>query len=333
MTGPPQAPGTRRPARRPGDTAVPEPRALPEVVRFDPARRSVIERSLRRGQLRRVRQGVYLPAVVDDGGPALRRQRRVLEKAAAVAATLRSDVVFSHETAALIHGLALYRLADEVHVTQRTKPRVRKRWDPDLRRHAVPLPDRDRTVVRGRAVTTIERTLVDCARWLPGPQALVIADSALRAGADLRRVGRILAEAAGRPGVRQARWVVDLADARAESPGESLVRWHLLDHGLAAPDLAVPVATRRGTSWIDLGWPDLRVGIEFDGAVKYSGGDYGDPHERLVAEKMRHDALVEAGWFILRVTWADLGDPAALVGRVRTALAEAGRRRRLVSAK
>lgn len=164
-------------------------------------------------------------------------------------------------------------------------------------------------------MTTVERTMVDCARWLPGPRALVVADSAWRAGADPDLVETLLAEAAGRPGVRQARWIVDLADVNAESPGESLVRWYVLDHGLAAPEA------------------DIKVGIEFDGAVKYSGGAYGDPHERLMAEKVRHDALVEAGWILVRVTWSDLRDPAALVGRIRTALAEAGRRRRPAAAK
>ncbi len=261
MTAPPRD-GTaqRRPSRRrPGDSATTNPRDLPEVVRFRAAQRSVIERQVRRGELRRVRRGIYLPTTVDDDGPALRRERRVLEMAAATAETLQNDFVFSHETAALIYGLSVYRLAEEVHVTQRSKPTVR-RADPHLHRHAITLPGRDRTVVGGRPVTTVERTLVDCARWLPGPRALVVADSALRAGADLDLVDVLLREAAGRPGIRQGRWVVELADARAESAAESLVRWFVLQAGLDRPDLAVPAQTDRGTYWFDLRDPAALIG-------------------------------------------------------------------------
>ncbi|CAM3806381.1 hypothetical protein [Isoptericola cucumis] len=256
----------------------------------------------------------------------------MLALAAAVAESLRTDYWFSHETAALLHGLAVYRLSDRVHVTHAWKPPAPAGRDDRLVRHPIRLPERDRTVVDARPVTTLERTTIDCARWLPGVQALVVADSALRAGADLAVVREVLAEASGRPGVRQARRVVELADVRAESPGESVVRWYLDEAGIDAPRLAVEVQTWRGQAWIDLGWPELRVGIEFDGAVKYSGGEYGDPRERLLAEKRRHDALTEAGWILLRLTWQDLADPDRLIRRVRRALADAGRRRRPGSA-
>lgn len=260
--------------------------------------------------------------VPDEGGIALRRERQVLQLAAAVASTLRTDFVFSHETAALLHGLSHYRLGEQVHVAQSWKPPSRSSGR-QLRRHPVDVPAGDRMLVGGRPVTTLERTLVDCARWLPGDRALVIADSALRAGADPVVVDRVLGDARGRAGVRRARRIVALADARAESPGESLVRWHLDEHGFDVPDLAVRVSTPVGDSWVDLGWPGLRVGIEFDGAVKYSGGAYGDPAGRLFAEKRRHDALVEAGWVLLRVVWADLREPARLIARVHRALVAA----------
>ncbi|MFE6971894.1 hypothetical protein [Isoptericola sp. NPDC057653] len=326
--GPPaERPRDRRGSRRPGDTALPAPRRLPEVIRSGPWRRSVIERQVRRGDLRPVRRGVYVPSVTEDGGPALRRERRVLALAAAVAAGLKTDVVLSHETAALVHGLNLYGLAEEVHVCQDSKPAGRRTPDPHLRRHPIVVPDRDRTDVSGRPVTTIERTMVDCARWLPGARALVVADSALRAGADPDVVALLLDEASGRPGVRQARRIVEVADARAESVGESLVRWFVLEADLGPVELAVEAPTRRGRYWVDLGWPTLEVGIEFDGLVKYSGGEFGDPRQRLLAEKRRHDALTEAGWTLVHVTWEDLRDPAALIARIRAALAAAYRRR------
>ncbi len=161
-------------------------------------------------------------------------------------------------------------------------------------------------------------------------RALGVVDSALRAGADLTTLVARADEAFGRRGIRRARRIIALADIRSESVGESRTRWHLVAAGLSRPELAIPVETFLGTRWVDLGWPELKVGIEFDGAIKYSGGEYGDPGRRLLDEKRRHDALVEAGWILIHVTWDDLAHPERLVARVRAALATARRRRVLV---
>ncbi|GAB6938115.1 hypothetical protein ACQP60_00855 [Isoptericola variabilis] len=80
------------------------------------------------------------------------------------------------------------------------------------------------------------------------------------------------------------------------------------------------VTTRRGDAWLDLAWPDRKVALEFDGAVKYSGGEYGDPARRLFEEKLRQDALEEDGWLVIRVVWEDLRRPEVLVARIRSAL-------------
>lgn len=233
---------------------------------------------------------------------------------------------FSHVNAALLWGCWTWRLAAEVHVTQLGHPKVRS-GDRVLRRHWTDLPVRDRCALDGLPVTGLERTVVDCLRVLRESQGIVIADSALRIGARTEVLETILEESAGKRGVVRARRVLAAADVRSESPGESLVRWFAVDAGLPALDLAVPVATWLGAFWLDLGWPDLRIGIEFDGAVKYSGGRYGEPGERLLAEKRRQDALAEAGWTIIRVTWADLSDPERLVARLRAARERARARR------
>ncbi|MGN7703417.1 hypothetical protein [Cellulosimicrobium sp. 22601] len=306
--------------RRPGDDRRTERPVPPTATRFSEERRTELARRTRDGTLDRVRRGVYLPPVPADASPAQLRRELVLRRVSAVAERLSSAYWFSHTSAALLHGCWTWRLADVVHVTQLRPPKAAQTREPALRRHWTPLPVRDRTLVAGLPVTTLERTVVDCARSLPGAQALVVADSALRAGADPAVLGALLAEAAGRRGVRRARAVVGLADARSESPGESVVRWVVHDAGLPAPVPGLEVPTWRGSLWVDLGWPEHRVAVEFDGAVKYSGGGFGDPRSRLQQEKARHDALVEAGWVVLRVVWADLGDPATIVRRVERAL-------------
>jgi very-short-patch-repair endonuclease len=85
------------------------------------------------------------------------------------------------------------------------------------------------------------------------------------------------------------------------------------------PSTQVEVRTRLGTFWGDLGWPEWRLLLEYDGRPKYAerGG------EALVAEKRRHDALVEAGWRALRITKEDLEPSGELLARVVPLLPQA----------
>lgn len=275
----------------------------------------------------RLRRGAYLAPAEGGPAPALAERRRsALARIAAVHADSRSAICFSHTSAALLWRCDLLAVPDEVHVTQRSRPRARR--DPAVVRHHTTLAEADRAEVGGLPVTTLARTAVDCACLLPREAGLVVADAALRAGADPERIGVLLRDRAGGRGIARARDVLAFADGRAESPGESLTRWHLARHGLPAPDLQVAVVTAIGQFRADLGWSEARLLLEFDGFVKYSGGGARDAAEVVFAEKRRQDALEEAGWRVLRVTWTDLRAPATLARRVRAALdGSAGRRR------
>lgn len=64
-----------------------------------------------------------------------------------------------------------------------------------------------------------------------------------------------------------------------------------------------------------------RVLIEFDGKVKYLlNGDVEQAHWK---EKLRHDAINDAGFIVVRLTWRELERPAAVVAKVRAAMARA----------
>ncbi|QDW64054.1 hypothetical protein [Oerskovia sp. KBS0722] len=289
--------------------------ALPRLHPTSAFTRAELQAGLADGTLVRVRRGVVART---SPGPG-RRERLVLARGAAFARDATTDFWLSHSTAAVLWGCWTFRLRDRADVTQLTPPSiVRRGSDPVhlVARHWTRLPERDRTVLDDLPVTTLERTVVDCARALRGASALVVADSGLRLGADPVLVDEVLAEAAGGRGVRQARHVLTLADRASESPGESVVRWLVHEAGLPALDLQVPVSTWAGSFRLDLGWPDLKVAIEFDGAVKYTVLADGDATAWFMAEKQRHDALVEAGWLVLRVTWADLEQPDRLIGRI-----------------
>jgi hypothetical protein len=62
----------------------------------------------------------------------------------------------------------------------------------------------------------------------------------------------------------------------------------------------------------------LKIGLEFDGDVKYFA--FGPTAEALVRERKRERALIEEGWILLRVEWRDLFDEASLRRRIGAAL-------------
>ncbi|AEG44384.1 hypothetical protein [Isoptericola variabilis] len=310
---------TNHPPGRPGGD-VPQGRTLPQVIRSSRDREAEVGARHRRGKLRKIRHGIYVESAgqLPAASVAVRREREHLVNLAATLSSLRTDLWVSHTSAALLWGCWTYRLGATAEITQLHPPDVRASAGP-VRRHWTDLPERDRTLLGDVPVTTLERTVVDCARSLPGDQAIVVVESALRIGCDGALVAAILKESTGRRGVRSARRVLDVADGRVESPGEARLRWMLLSAGLPYPDAAIPVETWAGERWVDLGWPDLQVGFEFDGRLKYAGLPPAQLEQVLYEEKRRHDALVEAGWILIRVSWADLDDPEALLRRVDAA--------------
>lgn len=176
------------------------------------------------------------------------------------------------------------------------------------RRGAVIHPRLDGTVSLAQAVVQTGQ--------LNGPDdALVAADAALhRCLMTADELGGAVERFRGHPHVAAVRRVLRLADGRAESPGESLLRRILIDAGIAVtPQLTVhdgPVSWRA-----DLVVDGTPVLVEFDGLMKYGGP------EDLVAEKRREDRLRALGYTVVRVTWSDLRHPERVVAEVRRAVA------------
>lgn len=245
----------------------------------------------------------------------------MLDLVAAIASTPMARQWSCFEAAALVWGCDTVDLGQHVDLNQEFNQHAGP--DGRVRRHHSVIPDDQLTVVDGIPVTSLARTVVDCARVLPGRRAIVIADSAARQGLTREEIDRVLGTVAGRRGVRRARDLLELVDSGAASPGETLTRWLLLSHGLPRPVTQVPITTERGARYGDLGWPDLRVVVEFDGRVKYSPLFSADPRVTVIEERRRHEALEAAGWVVVRVAWEDLRDPAEVVSRVRTAIARA----------
>lgn len=255
------------------------------------------------GDVVRARRGLYIAPGLSDEQVAAAQVRGVV----------------SHESAALLLGLAVAVPPDRPHVTV---PRHRHFVAGRVRVHWANLgPDES---VDG--VTTAIRTVLDCARTLPFGEALVIADSALTQG-KVTRIELLSSAAAvlGR-GHRAAVRVAEAADRRAESPLESLVRAMTLEAGMHA----VPQARITDDAFfarVDLA--DIENGIVVE-ADSYRHHATSEGFER---DCQRYDDLVLRGWLVLRLTWRQvINDPewvkATLVAAMRLGRARRARSRR-----
>jgi hypothetical protein len=282
-----------------------------------------LARMVRKGDLVRLQRGAYLREELSE---ATAKHRAVV---VATTAGLRVPGVVSHGSAAVLHGLPLWKVAlDHVHVTRR--PPANGSGSARVHLHIARLPDDELTVIDGVPVTDLTRTVVDLARTLPFESAVVAADAAL---AMKKTSPEALAEClrgmGSAPGTRRATRVIDFADALSESVGESRSRVLIHRLGLPAPDLQVRVR-RPDNSVIgkcDFGWRDFRTLGEFDGRVKYGrllrpGQTAGDA---VFDEKVREDEMRDVGWQMARWTWSELSRPRAFENRLRRAFAR-GRR-------
>jgi hypothetical protein len=172
----------------------------------------------------------------------------------------------------------------------------------------------------GVRVTSLVRTALDCARWLPRAEAVAALDQFLRAGVDrtqLRDMSQELAEYCGSSRLRE---VLRLGDAGAASPGESWTRFTVIDTGFPRPRTQIPVMGPRGVPfYIDLGYEEFRVGLEYDGEQHHTGR-----HARARDESRRRWLAREQGWEVIAVTRDFLSRPAPYLEALLTAMLHRG---------
>lgn len=256
-----------------------------------------------RGRLRScVRAGLVVHA--GHGRYALPTAHEGLRAAARVAG------VASHASAASIHGWEIARPPAVPHVVV---PRNRKLIKARRVGLEVRWRDLDPSDVHG-FVTSATRTVLDCARDLPFPDALAIADSALRHGAvDLEHL-ETRALALRSNGRSEALRVVAHATPLAANPFESVLRAVALD---------VEGLNLEPQVWIDeagfKGRPDLvdrrrRIIVEAE-----SFAWHGD-RRALVHDCERYNALVLRGWLVVRFAWEHVMFEPDYVRDVLTAL-------------
>jgi len=171
----------------------------------------------------------------------------------------------------------------------------------------------------GRAVTTPERTAFDIGRGGAVRSAVVRLDALARAtGFKVDDVLRVAKSHPRSPGLRQLETALGLVDSGAQSPRESYLRLLLFDAGLPRPQTQIPVLGVDGipVAYLDLGWEDYMVAVEYD------GDHHRTDRRQYVKDIRRLEMLERMGWIIVRVVAEDR--PAAIVRRVRDALATRG---------
>ena len=259
------------------------------------------------------------PGVYADGGVVLDAEQRAF---AAVLASggedqprrdssgrVRLRALACGRTAARVHGFVLVDDDDPATGAQEHRQDEVAGWGhgrhlgqlpgPVLRRRQPVLRDGDLAQApSGLWLTSRACTIADCAGLLSSEALVCLVDDALHRGlvplAELERRARL----ARSPVLGRALLV---ADARAESPGETLARLLLRPvlPGLV-PQVRVYDRAGRVVARLDLGDEVLRLGVEMDGRRGHAG-------QARVADDHRRDAGTNLlGWRTERGTWWDV---------------------------
>jgi len=258
------------------------------------------ERALTRGQVRsRLRAGRLIPmrtgVVGVPGAPSTWEQQLM----AAVLAGGEGTIA-SFRSAARLWDLG--PRDDRIEITV---PRARRARLPGVVVHDTTVDGPiHRGVVQNIAVTSPARTLCDLtACWSPWDVEHALDEALRRKLTSLALLQRVFLDLANR-GRRRSTVMRRLLEARLPGfdPGDSdmevkLVRW-ITSAGLPRPVQQHRVQVGPRTFRLDLAFPDLMIGIEYDGW---------EPHRTRRAfdrDRARQNPLEIVGWLILRYTSA-----------------------------
>ena len=285
----------------------PSPTVLPppiELLRRDSLPHP--ERALARGEVVRVRAGVFAPSTQWRRLRPWERYRARVHAAALV----RPDAIFCHESAAALLGMPVIGDPVTVHVLVASTEAARE--STGIRTHRTStLPEL--LAIDGVVVTSPTVTAVTLARYRHRAVGLAAADAALRLDPTVSRdalIGDNERRATSR-GRNIARWALDRATPARESMLESLSDAAREWLGFPAPELqrvfVAPDGTvDRGDQW----WEALGLLGEPDGEFKYDGR-FGDPAQ-LLRDRRERDrrllsgpvtAIVHWGWIEVARVW------------------------------
>ncbi|MBA0048728.1 hypothetical protein [Mycobacteroides sp. LB1] len=224
--------------------------------------------------------------------------------------TDRRGVLAGHSASAL-HGAGWVdpaRNAEIIHDNRHSPPGVAV-WSSDI-------SDDEICLIDGMRATTPARTALDLACRYPTGHAVASIDALCRA-TELKpsEVLELAERYKGRRAIRQVKAAIDLVDAGAQSPKETWLRLLLIRAGLPRPSTQILVHNGDFVplAYIDMGWEDVMVGVEYD------GDQHRSDRRQYVKDIKRLEMLEGLGWLIVRVVAED--HPDDIIRRVHEALA------------
>ncbi|WP_406815965.1 DUF559 domain-containing protein [Mycobacterium sp. M23085] len=178
------------------------------------------------------------------------------------------------------------------------------------------IEDDEITVVNDMRVTTAARTALDLARRYRLNVAVAAIDALIQATNLKVADAELLAERyRGRRGMKAARVALELVDGAAQSPKETWLRLLLINAGFPRPQTQIAVCNEWdwAEAYLDMGWEDMKVAVEYDGDQHRSS------RYQYVKDIRRLEMLERRGWVVVRVIAED--HPDDIIRRVREARA------------
>lgn len=228
---------------------------------------------------------------------------------AADPAASASPEVFSHISAALIHGLPIaYPVTHQVEVV---RSGINRRFK-SIHVRGGSIPREHRGLIGGTEVTSLERTLIDVARSYNLDISVAMIDDALHRELTTKpKIISTLAQCIEKRNSKQVRLALDLADSRRESPAESIAAVRFFQHGITGmePQTTFSDDSLHSATRVDFCHQGARLIVEVDGLGKLYLGS-GVPRTELEKERRREQWLRDRDWRIVRLSWKELFEEA-----------------------
>jgi very-short-patch-repair endonuclease len=180
------------------------------------------------------------------------------------------------------------------------------------------LPPEHTDVLGRMRVTTQSRTVVDCLRLAPRHRAEGMLDRALlQRWITVHELATLIRQLAGQRGVPVLRSLLADVTGGARSRAERLTQDLVSRTGVSGWQWNYQVTLAGGAvAILDAALPRLRIAVEIDGRAYHV-----DP-DRFQRDRTKQNALVAAGWTVLRFTWSDLTRrPDYVIETIRRAVA------------
>lgn len=248
-------------------------------------------------------------------------------RAAAVGLTADTAVV-AGPAAARLWGIDVLGHDDttELLLPGSARPGSKKGWPPGVVYRSGFLHPDDIHSEHGIRVTRLIRTLADIARHHTLEQTVVAVDSARRLWPELTLATLDnLADSLGPfHRTRTLRQAIALSRPEIGSALESQARFLLWEAdlpGVHRVETQAPISMNHGITYrVDLlinGW----LVVEVDGEMKYRGAFGVTPDEAIRRERRREKEIQNLGYVVLRISAADLRDPAGFLTLIADTLA------------